>query len=426
MHETRVLSSYMPQWARIEGLAQFDRFHLFSVDEHSIRVIKNIHDLALSKDPIYQLFKIVSKKLSEPELLITAALLHDIAKGRGGNHAQKGSKEAELFCKLHGFNDYQTGIISWLVASHLQFSTTATRRDITDLEVINNFADFVGDEEHLNLLYCLTVADISATNDNVWNSWKDNIFKQLYQSTKIAISQGETDLETNMQQQALERKEKVIELTKDCKKDDILKYIRQFPIEYFIHYQPEDISWHARNILRYSHTDKPLILFSQTPNVGTELLVYYQSNSPKFFGNLVKTMAIKQLNVFSAQIFLTHNFHALCTIMFQNKKGLPLDHDRLNGLRKAILSGLDDKSQSLILSNSGRKIFDLPTTISFLDSGSEKQTKLEISTLDRQGLLAKIGITLGNLGCLISAARITTTGERADDYLQLPMKTDYL
>ena len=160
MHETRVLSSYMPQWARIEGLAQFDRFHLFSVDEHSIRVIKNIHDLALSKDPIYQLFKIVSKKLSEPELLITAALLHDIAKGRGGNHAQKGSKEAELFCKLHGFNDYQTGIISWLVASHLQFSTTATRRDITDLEVINNFADFVGDEEHLNLLYCLTVAEI--------------------------------------------------------------------------------------------------------------------------------------------------------------------------------------------------------------------------------------------------------------------------
>lgn len=419
MHETRVLSSYMPQWARIEGLAQFDRFHLFSVDEHSIRVIKNIHDLALSKDPIYQLFKIVSKKLSEPELLITAALLHDIAKGRGGNHAQKGSKEAELFCKLHGFNDYQTGIISWLVASHLQFSTTATRRDITDLEVINNFADFVGDEEHLNLLYCLTVADISATNDNVWNSWKDNIFKQLYQSTKIAISQGETDLETNMQQQALERKEKVIELTKDCKKDDILKYIRQFPIEYFIHYQPEDISWHARNILRYSHTDKPLILFSQTPNVGTELLVYYQSNSPKFFGNLVKTMAIKQLNVFSAQIFLTHNFHALCTIMFQNKKGLPLDHDRLNGLRKAILSGLDDKSQSLILSNSGRKIFDLPTTISFLDSGSEKQTKLEISTLDRQGLLAKIGITLGNLGCLISAARITTTGERADDYFAI-------
>ena len=137
------------------------------------------------------------------------------------------------------------------------------------------------------------------------------------------------------------------------------------------------------------------------------------------FTNLVITMAVKQMNVFSAQIFLTHDFHALCTIMFQNKKGQPLDHDRLNGLRKAILAGLKEDSQVLNLSTINRKIFEVPTTISYLDSKSEKQTKLEISTLDRQGLLAKIGITLGNLGCLIRAARITTTGERADDYFAI-------
>src|SRR5574344_409537 len=420
MHETRVLSSYMPQWARIEGLAQFDRFHLFSVDEHSIRVIKNCHDLSLSKDPNYQLFKNVSKRISEPELLITASLLHDIAKGRGGSHAAKGAKEAEFFCRLHNYSDYQTNFVSWLVGSHLQFNTTATRRDITDLEVINKFADFVKDEEHLNQLYCLTVADISATNDNVWNSWKDNIFKQLYQTVKHAISQEETDLVKSMQLQAQEKQNKVIELSKnECKKADILKYLRSFPIEYYIHYQPEDISWHARNILRYPHQEKPLILFSQTPNVGTELLIYYQSKSPTFFGNLVRTMAIKQLNVFSAQIFLTHQFHVLCTIMFQNKKGQPLDKERLTSLRNAILAGLKDESQTLNLPSTGRKIFDVPTTISYLDSESDKQTKLEISPLDRQGLLAKIGITFGNLGCLISAARVTTTGERADDYFSI-------
>ena len=147
--------------------------------------------------------------------------------------------------------------------------------------------------------------------------------------------------------------------------------------------------------------------------------MYYPSNAPAFFGNLVRTMAMKQLNVFSAQVFLTHNFHALCTIMFQNKKGQPLDHDRLNSLRKAIISGLDDKSQTLDLPNVEHRIFDIPTIISYLDSDDNKQTKLEISTLDRQGLLAKIGITLGNLGCLISAARITTTGERADDYFAI-------
>ena len=419
MHETHVLSSYMPQWARIEGLAQFDRFHLFSVDEHTIRVLSNLNELALKRDPIYQLFKNVRRKIADPEILFCAALLHDIAKGRGGSHAAKGAKEAEAFCVLHEFNEYQTNLISWLVGAHLMFNTTATRRDTTDLEVINSFADFVQDEEHLNHLYCLTVADISATNDNVWNSWQDNIFRQLYQATKLAVTQSEADLVKSMLLQANEKRERAIEITKDCKKDDLLRYMRQFPNDYFIHYSVEDISWHARNILRYRKNEEPLILFSQTPNVGTELLFYYKSTSPSMFTNLVITMAVKQMNVFSAQIFLTHDFHALCTIMFQNKKGQPLDHDRLNGLRKAILAGLKEDSQVLNLSTINRKIFEVPTTISYLDSKSEKQTKLEISTLDRQGLLAKIGITLGNLGCLIRAARITTTGERADDYFAI-------
>ena len=419
MHETRVLSSYMPQWAHIEGLAQFDRFHLFSVDEHIIRVIRGVQELSKSKEPIYQLFKNVYRKISNPACLITASFLHDIAKGRGGNHAAKGAKDAESFCRLHGFNEYDTQLIKWLIENHLQFNTTATRRDISDLEEINKFSDFVGDEEHLNLLYLLTVADISATNENVWNSWKDNIFRQLYTSTKMALSNEGDDLVKSMQNQAQANQEKVIDITKDCKKADILKFMRLFPIEYFIHYAPEDISWHARNIIRYEHKDTPLVLFSQTPNVGTELMVYYKSSSPIVFGNIVKTMALKQLNVFSAQIFITHNYHALCTIMFQNKKGQPLDQDRLNSLRNAILAGLNDHSQTLDIPAVNHKIFDIPTTINYLDFESEKQTRLEISTLDRQGLLAKIGITFGNLGYLIRAARITTTGERADDYFAI-------
>lgn len=253
----------------------------------------------------------------------------------------------------------------------------------------------------------------------MWNSWKDNIFRQLYTSTKMALSNEGDDLVKSMQNQAQANQEKVIDITKDCKKADILKFMRLFPIEYFIHYAPEDISWHARNIIRYEHKDAPLVLFSQTPNVGTELMVYYKSSSPIVFGNIVKTMALKQLNVFSAQIFITHNYHALCTIMFQNKKGQPLDQDRLNSLRNAILAGLNDHSQTLDIPSVNHKIFDIPTTINYLDFESEKQTRLEISTLDRQGLLAKIGITFGNLGYLIRAARITTTGERADDYFAI-------
>ncbi|WP_295350108.1 [protein-PII] uridylyltransferase [uncultured Succinivibrio sp.] len=422
MHETRVLSSYMPQWARIEGLAQFDRFHLFSVDEHSIRVIKNVNELSQSKLPEYQLFRSVYKRINDHELLITAALLHDIAKGRGGSHAAKGAKEAEQFCRLHDFSEYQTQMVRWLVESHLQLNTTATRRDITDIEVIKNFCYFVKDEEHLNQLYCLTVADISATNENVWNSWKDNIFRQLYQSVRFALSQESSDIAASIKTKALEKQKTVMSLLQeDCNKAALLRYIRQLPIEYFMHYQPEDISWHLKNIIRYDSENKPLLLFSQNPNIGTELFVYSYSNSAMLFGNIAKTMASKQLNVVSAQVFLTNNMHVLYTFMFQNKQGMPIDTERLNGLRKTILSRIDEKSTEFILpkEKTERKIFDVPTTIVYLDSENDKQTKLEISTLDRNGLLARIALTFARLGYQISAARITTTGERADDYFAI-------
>ncbi len=422
MHETRVLSSYMPQWARIEGLAQFDRFHLFSVDEHSIRVIKNVLELSKSKQPEYQLFKTVYRRINDAELLITASLLHDIAKGRGGNHAAKGAKEAELFCRLHDFSEYQIQTISWLVDSHLQFNTTATRRDITDVEVIRKFCDFVKDEEHLNLLYCLTVADISATNENVWNSWKDNIFRQFYQSVRFALSQESSDLASSIRAKALDKQKTVISiLSAECNKADLMRYIRQLPIEYFMHYQPDDIAWHIKNILRYKNNDRPLLLFSQNPNIGTELLIYSKNNSPMLFGNLAKSMALKQLNVVSAQVFLTNKLHMLGTMMFQNKKGLPIDSERLSGLRKALSQNIDDTSTEFVLpkEKTERKIFDVPTRIVYLDTEGEKQTKLEISTLDRHGLLARIGLTFAKLGYQISAARITTTGERADDYFAI-------
>jgi len=420
MHMTRVLSNYMPQWARIEGLAQFDRFHLFSVDEHSIRVVQNIFRLSKSKDPCYQLYRSVFKKITSMNVLITASLLHDIGKGRGGNHALKGAKEAEIFCRLHNFDGYETKMITWLIESHLSFNTTATRRDISDLSVIDSFRKFVKDEEHLNQLYCLTVADISATNENAWNSWKDNIFRELYHAVRLSLSENLTDLETSLKLKSSENLFVISQKAeKYCKKNDIARYLREFPLEYFIHYQSDDIVWHMRNILRFKDKNRPLILFSQTPNIGTEALIFTSQSSPSFFGNLMNSMALKQLNVFSAQIFLTHNFHLLCTIMFQNKKGLPLDTERLNGLRKTLLESLKTETEEQFVFKTERKIFDIKTKISFLESGSSKKTRLEISTLDSPGLLAKIGKIFGNLGFMIEAARITTTGARADDYFSI-------
>lgn len=140
-------------------------FHSYSVDEHIIRVIKNISELKESQDPKFALYKVVYSQISDPIILTAAAFLHDIAKGKGGHHAQEGAKDATYFCQLHGYTQHQSRLVHFLVLNHLVMSNTAQRRDITDPEVITQFAKLIEDEEHLNLLYCLTIADIAATNE---------------------------------------------------------------------------------------------------------------------------------------------------------------------------------------------------------------------------------------------------------------------
>lgn len=415
MHETRVLSSYMPQWARIEGLTQFDMFHLFSVDEHTIRVLSNLKALQNSNDPTFSLFATCMHRLSEPGLLCVAAFLHDIAKGRGGHHAEEGAKEAFNFCQLHGFASFQTELIAWTVHSHLMFSNTATRRDIADPEVINKFAAFVKDEEHLNMLYCMTVADITATNENEWNSWKDSIFKQLYLSVRQVLRSGlGSAQDTTLQAQ--EKQQLIIENSPEIKKSELLRFFSQFPTAYFLHYSHQEVHWHIRNILRYKERAHPLILFAQHGSLGTELLVYYRTSSPLFFAQVTAAMALKHLNVYSAQIFKTHHSHLLCTIKFQTRKNQPLDNDRLHNLRKSILAQLEKNECSVKVTRDAAHIFEIPPKVKFLNEEEASHSSVEISCLDGEGLLAKIGMTLGESGCLITAARITTTGERADDF----------
>lgn len=421
MHEFRILPAYMPQWEHIEGLTQFDMFHVYSVDEHTIRVLKNFRLLNEARETIFNLFRNAFRRLSEPELLLTAGFLHDIAKGRGGHHSEKGEAEARNFCALHHFAPYQTEMVAWCVRHHLLFSTTATRRDITDPAVIENFAATVRDEEHLNMLYCLTVSDICATNEREWTSWKDNIFRQLYFTARQALRQGGSAIQDTMLK-AQEKQQIIIENEKYFKKSELLRYFAHFPMHYFIYYAPSEIIWHAHNILRFRNSTRPLILFSQLDKIWTELLIYFRSSSPMFFGSVTLAMTLKKLNVFSGQVFLTHDFHLLCTIKFQTQKGTTLDNDRLHSLRKAILTKLSSTpkiSEVPVVSVDRSKIFNVPTKINFLKEGGSKNSCLEISALDSSGLLAKICITLGRCGCLIAAARVTTSGEKANDFFTI-------
>lgn len=428
MHEHRILSAYMPSWEKIEGLSQFDMFHTYTVDEHTIRVIKNIDLLSRSNDPTHTLFKHAYNQLSNPEILVVASLLHDIAKGQGGHHAQLGAGEALYFCQLHHYTLYHTRLVSWLVYNHLLMSANALRRDINDPQVVNEFSKLVQDEEHLNLLYCLSVADISATNDHEWNSWKDQVFRQLYFATRQALRHG-LEMPHDIKLHANENQALALTYMRDLNEQDVRTYWSYFKPSYFIYYTPFELAWHTRNILTFWESSQPLILFAQHPDVGTEMLIYTkEAKGPFHFGYLAYIMAKKRLNIQSSQFIRNKLGHSLFTIKFLSQKGTCIDNERLHSIRRALLDGsnetpnLDEMDQLTSSTQRKGQIFKLPTVINYLSEHQKDSTSIEVSTLDRPGLLAKIGITFSELGIYVRSARITTTGERADDFFTITDK----
>lgn len=422
MHEHRVLSAYMPSWEKIEGLCQFDMFHMYTVDEHTIRVIKSIDAMNKSDDPAHALFKHVYAQLSNPEILVVAALMHDIAKGQGGHHAQLGAGESLYFCQLHRYTLYQTRLVSWLVYNHLLMSATAQRRDINDPQVVNEFTKRVQDEEHLNLLYCLTATDISATNDRAWNSWKDQVLKQLYFSTRQALRHG-LEMPHDIKLHAGENQQLALKYMRDLNEQDIRTYWSYYKHSYFIYYTPFELAWHTRNILQFDGENKPLILFAQHDSMGTEILIHTKEMTKHFnFGYLAYILAKKKLNIQAAQFIRNKLNHSLCTVKFLSQKGGCIDNERLHSIRKALLDGIGEEpniDQLNAQQNKNAKIFKLPTQVNYIEDHTNEATNLEITTLDQPGLLAKIGITFGRFELYVRSARITTTGERADDFFSV-------
>ncbi|MBI4005081.1 MAG: [protein-PII] uridylyltransferase, partial [Gammaproteobacteria bacterium] len=188
MHRYGILSNYLPVFGAIEGLMQFDLFHIYTVDEHILFVVRNMRLFGLpERAKEYPLCSKIMEILPKQELLYLAGLFHDIAKGRGGDHSRLGAKDAQVFCKTHGLSDYDSELVAWLVEKHLFMSKTAQRKDISDPDIINHFATEVGDRNHLNYLYLLTVADISGTNPALWNKWKNALFEELYHKTLLAL-----------------------------------------------------------------------------------------------------------------------------------------------------------------------------------------------------------------------------------------------
>ena len=250
MHRYGILGAYLPVFDQVAGQMQYDLFHVYTVDEHSLFVVRNLRMFA---DPArYHEFPHcadIFARLPKPELLYVSGLFHDIAKGRNGDHSELGSDLVREFCTQHGFGEYDTGLVAWLVRHHLLMSITAQRRDISDPAVVSEFAQTVGDHVHLDYLYLLTIADIRGTNPGLWNDWKDALLHDLYRSTVRALIRG---LENPIERAEIvrETRDEAGRLVADCGIDAeaAAALWDNFGDDYFLRHSADETRWHASNI----------------------------------------------------------------------------------------------------------------------------------------------------------------------------------
>jgi len=421
MHVHGVLSKYFQQWEKIVGQMQFDMFHFYTVDEHTVMALQNIwyftHDDGKKRE--FVLFNNIYHSLQKPMLLTIATLLHDIAKGRGGHHAVLGEGEALSFCRLHGLDEYDCRFVAWLVRNHLEFSQTALRRDISSEEIVQDFAATVGDEEHLKALYCLTVVDICATNNHEWNEWKVSLFRELYYSTQMALRQGvghpiyrELQIAEN-QRYALES------LTNTGYEESRVRMLwATFTDDYFCKNSRSQISYHTRCILEYDRSsDAPLIRLGQPVHGGVELFVFCRDKKG-LFAIVTRILCSKNADIVEAEIMNTTDGWALDTFVLREDEGDQYIQNRAPSIISSVEKGLTDPNFKMpVIKPIPKKYleFHIPTVITFLKRFKENQTRVQISALDRPGLLSTIAYAFQELGINIVGAKISTTGERADD-----------
>ena len=418
-----VLGLYIPAFGRIVGRMQYDLFHAYTVDEHTLFVVSNLRRFALSRfNDEFPHCSEVMQAIEQPEIAYLSGLFHDIAKGRGGDHSELGAVDAAAFCLEHGLSKYEAGIVAWLVRNHLALSMTAQKKDIHDPDVINEFATLVGDPLHLDYLYVLTVADVRGTDPKLWNSWKAQLFHDLYELTRRALRRGlenPIDRELLLAEKQTKAREILIGRGIDEQRiDDVWALLND---NYFLKHRVKEITWHTE-WLTDSDTESEIGLVDvrrRKTGDGIEA-VLYTPREKRTFAHATAVLDELGMTIVDARIVSLDNERTIVTLVFMElDQRVDSDDARINKIRRAltrILTAPSDKVAAVTRTLPRQaRMFTTKTTVDFSRSTSDDQTVLELRAADRPGLLSTIGHVFIEQGIDIEAAKIVTIGERAED-----------
>ncbi|MEN8176459.1 MAG: [protein-PII] uridylyltransferase, partial [Pseudomonadota bacterium] len=431
MNRYGILACYLPAFANIVGRMQYDLFHIYTVDEHTLVLIRNLRRLTaeIHKSEFPLLSKIMTR-LPKPELIYIAGLFHDIAKGRGGDHSTLGAEDARVFCQDHGLSDYDTNLVTWLVEDHLLMSMTAQRKDIDDPEVVQVFAQQVGDANRLNYLYLLTVADIRATNPERWNSWVNGLLRGLFLNTRKAIARGLDNPQAQdelIQEKQTEARRLMANSGIEAKA--ITALWMNLSLDYFLLATPEEVAWQTVTVLSTPPEERPVVIVRPNQARGGTEIFMCASDSANLFAISAQLLDQLRLNIVEARIQTASPGCAMNTFLVLEDNGDLIDEGARTQEVIEVLSASLEENAPIPAGVSRRahrqlKHFEIPAEVTFTQDPGNQRTTLHLVAADRPGLLSLIGYAFAECGIRVISARITTIGAKVEDFFILTDRTN--
>ena len=420
MNQYGILGRYLPAFRRIVGQMQHDLFHVYTVDQHILTVVRNLRRFTMLEfSHEYPLCSRLMAGLERHWLLYIAAIFHDIAKGRGGDHSQLGKVDARRFCREHGLSNDDADLVVFLVEHHLTMSSVAQKQDLFDPEVVRRFAEIVGTERRLVALYLLTVADIRGTSPKVWNAWKSKLLEDLFQATTHMLKGGKLEADQYIQSKQSEAKRllRLYELS-DTVQDSLW---RNFDVPYFLRYDAPEIAWHTRMLHSRPSGEQPVVKARLSPaGEGLQAMIYVRDQRD-LFARICGYFGSVGLSIVDAKIYTTRHGYALDTFQLMDVGNEPHPRDMISKIEGELAGWLANQVPlpPPIRGRVSRRVkhFPIAPEVRIVPDEKGQYHSLSITAGDRPGLLYAIALVLSRYGVNLHTAKIVTLGERAEDVL---------